>query len=100
MRRCTGPASSSRMTHVGHGEDFRELLSADVPLGRMRLRPRRVPESAQLTKHVLKDPAVAEVLRLLRRVDPYARRELPVVGLHGDLARQLAVVERLGEAAD
>src|SRR3954454_19786842 len=54
----------------------------------------------QRPQHVLEDPAVAEVLGLLRRVDPHARLELDVAGAHVHRARELAGVERLGEAGD
>ena len=38
-------------------------------------------------QHVLQDAAVAEVVRLLRRVDPHARLELALAGAHEHLAR-------------
>ena len=40
---------------------------------------------------------MAEVLRLLRRVDPHARLELDVAGAYRDRPRQIARVERLGD---
>src|SRR5688500_13799684 len=55
---------------------------------------------AELAEDVGKDPAVAEVLRLHRRVDPHAGLQLLVARLDRHVAGKLAVVERLGEALD
>src|SRR5689334_11311353 len=57
--------------------------------------------ASKLPQHVLEDPAVAEVQRLLGRVDPHPAGELLVARLDGDLARRaLAVVDRLGDPGD
>src|SRR5690242_6229423 len=61
--------------------------------------PRSVAE--QLAQDVRQDAAVAEVERLLGRVDPHAGPELLVAGAHGHLARRgPARVQRLRDAED
>src|SRR5699024_11663818 len=54
----------------------------------------------QLSKDVLQDAAVPEVVRLGGGVDPYLSGEGDVVGLHRHLARQVVVDPETGQAGD
>src|SRR4051794_8023448 len=85
-RRSTSTSSSTRSGWPGGGRSRRTALSRSA--------------RQELPEHVLQDPAVAEVLRLLGRVDPHAGGELAVSGADRHLARQLAAVQAVGQAGD
>src|SRR5262245_42915570 len=78
-RRACRPERAPRPTRGRPGETHAQPTAPCEWLQSPQLLGEKTPE------HVLEDAAVAEILPLARRVEPEARAELLVVGVHGHL---------------